>query len=160
MITDLLTETFGRRYAQYVVNVCVFCSLLVMLLLSWVDSLDAVSWSPVDKATFSKVFQCYGYASFASLVAIYIGQSFDIFLFTMIKKLTGGRYLWIRNTVSTICAQWLDTVVVISLLCFFDLMPWDSWFLVIKSSLVFKWCAAVLDTPFCYLGRYLIKKYI
>jgi uncharacterized membrane protein len=44
--------------------------------------------------------------------AYFVGQLADIWLFGVLKKLTRGKYLWLRATGSTIVSQLLDSFVV------------------------------------------------
>jgi uncharacterized integral membrane protein (TIGR00697 family) len=41
-----------------------------------------------------------------------IGQLFDIWIFGILKRLTQGRYLWLRATGSTVISQLIDSFVV------------------------------------------------
>jgi uncharacterized integral membrane protein (TIGR00697 family) len=122
--------------------------------------LPATEWSAVDGGTFHRVFNAYGIASIASIIANYIGQLIDIRIFLRIKILTNNKHLWIRNNVSTIVGQFVDTITVVSILSIFSIIPKEQFFIVIYSSLVFKIIAALLDTPFCYLGHYFMRKIV
>jgi hypothetical protein len=159
LISDFVTECYGTRYAKFMVEVGVVCSLVVFGLILIADQLQATSWSSVDNATFHRVFHVYGVAAVASVSANYLGQLIDIYVFAYLKALTGGRHLWLRNNVSTILGQAIDTVTVVSILCFVSIIPSSQYWVVILSSLSFKILAALADTPFCYLGYYLIRKF-
>ena len=41
-----------------------------------------------------------------------MGQLLDIFVFTQLKKLTGGKHLWLRATGSTLISQAIDSFMV------------------------------------------------
>ncbi|MBN8511557.1 MAG: queuosine precursor transporter [Rickettsiales bacterium] len=158
LISDLVTEFYGVENAKFMVRNGVICSLIVMLLLAVSDFLSATDWSIVDDQTFHMVFNAFGIASFASIVANYVGQVADIHIFAHIKYLTKGRHLWIRNNVSTIVAQFIDTTTVVTMLAIFSIIPWDNYMIIMYSSIFFKVIAALLDTPFCYLGHYFISR--
>ena len=66
--------------------------------------------------------------------------------------------LWLRNNFSTFSSQIIDTVTVISLLCLFEVLSWDSFFGLVVSGIVFKILIAFLDTPLLYLSVYLFRK--
>ena len=51
-----------------------------------------------------------------------------------------------------------DTVTVISLLCLFEVLSWDSFLGLVVSGIVFKILIAFLDTPLLYLSVYLFRK--
>ena len=66
--------------------------------------------------------------------------------------------LWLRNNFSTFSSQIIDTVTVISLLCLFQVLSWDSFWGLIISGIVFKIVMALLDTPLLYLFVYFFRK--
>lgn len=158
LISDLVTEFYGQRKAKFMVNVAVLCSLIVLVLIGISDYLSATSWSKIDDNLFHRVFNSYGIAAVASIIANYLGQICDITVFAYFKKLTKGKHLWLRNNISTILGQLIDSVTVVTILCFFVVIPWSQFSIVIYSSFLFKFLAALADTPFCYLGHYLMSK--
>lgn len=159
LISDLVTEFYGKLYAKLMIRAAVICSIMVLGLVSLSDWCFATSWSVVDDETFHKVFNVYGIGAGASIVANYIGQRVDIQIYSYLKQLTSGKHLWLRNNVSTFLGQFVDTITVISLLSIFGIIPIVQFFVVVASSLSFKILAALCDTPFCYLGYYLINKF-
>ena len=66
--------------------------------------------------------------------------------------------LWLRNNFSTFSSQFIDTVTVISLLCFFEVLSWESFTGLVLSGVVFKIIIAFLDTPILYFFVYLFRK--
>ena len=76
--------------------------------------------------TFSKVFSLSGLAVLASMLAYLFAQFIDIKIYHYWKNLTNGKMLWLRNNFSTFSSQIIDTVTVISLLCLFQVLNWDS----------------------------------
>lgn len=159
LISDFVTEFYGKNYAKFMAQIGVSCSLIVFGLVSFADYFQAASWSPVNNMIFHQVFSVYGVAAVASIAANYLGQMVDIYVFAYFKAMTSSRHLWLRNNVSTILGQAVDTGVVVSILYAFSMVPGEQYMNVIFSSLSFKIIAALLDTPFCYLGYYLIKKF-
>ena len=102
----------------------------------------------------------YGVASIASIVASFFGQLLDIKIFAYLKNLTKSKHLWLRNNLSTILAQLLDTILVSTILSLAGILPWENYYIVASHSFMFKIIAALADTPFCYLSYYFIKKFI
>jgi queuosine precursor transporter len=159
LISDLVTEFYGKSYAKTMISVAVLCSTLVLIVIMIADFCTATSWSAVDDVVFHSVFNVYGVGAGASIIANYFGQRVDIHIYSYIKQKTSGRHLWLRNNMSTFVGQTVDTIIVVSLLSIFAIIPSTQFFIIILSSLSFKIIAALLDTPFCYLGYYLIKKF-
>ena len=75
-----------------------------------------------------------------------------------LKRLTKGKYLWLRNNFSTFLSQFIDTFTVVGLLCVFGILPWDLFFGLVVSGFIFKIFIAFLDTPFLYFFVYLLRK--
>ncbi len=120
--------------------------------------MPALSSSPLDNETFSKVFSLSGLAVLASMSAYLFAQFIDIKIYHFWKTLTKGKMLWLRNNFSTFSSQIIDTVTVISLLCLFQVLSWDSFWGLIISGIVFKIVMALLDTPLLYLFVYFFRK--
>lgn len=158
LISDLVTEFFGAKMANCMVKVAAISSLLVMLLIYITIHIDATTWSPVNDQEFSNVFNVYGIGTLASIIANSIAQTCDIAIYASLKTFTHGRHLWLRNNVSTIISQIVDTISVLTLLCFWNILPWQQFYNVMISSIIFKTLAAVIDTPFCYLFYFLINR--
>jgi uncharacterized integral membrane protein (TIGR00697 family) len=99
---------------------------------------------------------------FGSMAAYLLAQMIDVQLFHFWKRLTRGRYLWLRNNGSTMISQLVDsfTVNVIFLYknptvfsgTFGDLMG------IVFAVYVVKVMIAAADTPLCYLGVWAVKK--
>ena len=160
LISDLLTEFYGKKNANFVTTVALLSSLLVMLIIFISSKLNATNWSLVDNKLFDTVFNAYGIGMFGSITASYISQRVDIHIYSYIKQYTNGSHLWLRNNVSTIIAQAVDTMWMLMILCIFGVVPWTEAFMVGSSSMIFKVIAAIIDTPICYLAHNYIKKYI
>ena len=160
LISNLLTEFYGKENANFVTTVALLSSLLVMLIIFISSKLNATNWSLVDNNLFDTVFNAYGIGMFGSITASYISQRVDIHIYSYIKQYTSGNHLWLRNNVSTIIAQAVDTTWMLMILCIFSIVPWTEAFMVGYSSMTFKVIAAIIDTPICYLAHNCIKKYI
>ena len=159
LITDLISELYGKRKANQVVAAGLLASVFVLGIVMISNYVPATTWSPVDDATFSKVFGLTGVAVFASMLAYLIAQFIDIRIFHFWKKKTAGKKLWLRNNFSTIPSQFLDTAMVLGLLCYFGAIPWDNFTALFINGFIYKVIIALLDTPFFYLGTHLGKKY-
>ena len=69
--------------------------------------------------------------------------------------------LWLRNNVSTIFSQLIDTIIVNSIFLYFGLnLSWDIIFNIIVARYFFKILIAIVDTPLVYIGVHFTKKYI
>lgn len=159
LITDVVSEIYGRKRANMVVVAGLFASAFALLIIVVSTEAPATSWSPVDDAEFKKVFGFTYIAVAASLAAYLLAQFIDVQLFHFWKRLTKGRHLWLRNNASTFTSQFVDTFVIISLLCLFEVISWDLYFVLIINGFLFKALLALLDTPFAYLLIFGIRRY-
>jgi uncharacterized integral membrane protein (TIGR00697 family) len=158
LITDLISEIYGKKKANQVVIAGIFASFFSMGILWMANVVPALSNSPVDDSTFQTVFALSPVAVLASMMA-YLGAQFvDIRLYHFWKKLTKGRMLWLRNNFSTFSSQFIDTFSVISLLSLFGVLEWDLFWGLVLSGFLFKVFVAALDTPLLYLFVFLFRK--
>lgn len=158
LITDLISEIFGKKKANQIVTAGIFASFFSMGIILLADIAPAISASPVDDATFSKVFALSPVAVLASMIAYLLAQYVDIALYHFWKRLTKGKHLWLRNNCSTFLSQFIDTFTVVLLLCTFGVLPWDLFYGLVISGFIFKVFIAFLDTPFLYLYVYILRK--
>ena len=158
LITDLISEIYGKKRANQVVVTGIFASLFSVLIVFVADIVPAVPDSPIDDALFSNVFGRTILAVGASMTAYLCAQFVDIQIYHFWKRLTKGRHLWLRNNFSTWLSQFVDTLSVVLLLCLFKVLPWSLFTGLLISGFLFKVFVALCDTPFMYLGVYLFKK--
>ena len=158
LITDIISEIFGKRKANQVVVMGILASIFSIGLLLLGDVLPASSSSPIDDKTFNLVFSASPLAVLASMSAYLIAQFLDIRIYHFWKQLTQGKYLWLRNNFSTFSSQIIDSTTVIALLCIFDILAWDLFLGLVLSSITFKIMVAVIYTPLLYLLVGLIRK--
>lgn len=158
LITDLISEIYGRKKANQIVTAGIFASFFsmgIVLLANWVPALPS---SPVQDEVFSHVFALSPIAVFASMLAYLFAQYVDIGIYHFWKKLTNGKHLWLRNNFSTYLSQFIDTFTVVGLLCIFKVLPWSMFYGLVISGFIFKVIVAFLDTPFLYFFVYLFRR--
>jgi uncharacterized integral membrane protein (TIGR00697 family) len=158
LVTDIISEIFGRKKANQVVTAGLVTSVFVFLIVMLAIKADATPWSPVNNDTFSKVFGLTGISVGASMAAYLIAQYIDIRIFHFWKKLTNGKHLWLRNNGSTILSQLVDTATVLLLLSSAGAIGWDKFGVLLLNGFLFKVIVALFDTPFFYLSTYILRK--
>lgn len=158
LITDLISEIYGKKRANDVVVVGIFASLFSLGIVLVSKAVPATNWSYVDDSTFSHVFGSTAIAVFASMMAYLFAQFIDIQIYHFWKRLTKGKHLWLRNNFSTFSSQFVDTLTILVLLCSFEIIAWEKFYGLLVSGFIFKALVALCDTPFMYLGVYLFKR--
>ena len=159
LVTDLISEIFGRKAANRVVVAGIFASFFSMGILLLAGIVPALPNSPIGDATFNKVFALSPIAVLASMMAYLFAQFIDIRIYHFWKNLTEGKHLWLRNNFSTFASQFIDTFTVVGLLCVFGVLPWDTFLGLLISGVVFKILVALIDTPLLYLSVNWIRSY-
>ena len=56
LITDLISEVYGKKKANQVVTAGIFASLFSLLIIYTADAVPATDWSPIGNELFQKVF--------------------------------------------------------------------------------------------------------
>lgn len=158
LITDLISEIYGKKRANDVVVAGIFASMFSVLIIYVAQHTSAIPDSPVNNDTFNYVFGRTILAVGASMLAYLFAQFIDIQIYHFWKRLTKGKHLWIRNNFSTFFSQFVDTFSVLFLLCSFEVLSWSNFKGLLISGFLFKVLIAVLDTPFLYLGVYAFRK--
>ncbi len=151
LVTDIISEIYGRRRADQVVIAGLFASFFVMAIVLVADAVQQTTWSPVSNAEFTKVFGLFGPAVFASMTAYLTAQFIDIRVFHFWKRLTKGKHLWLRNNASTIFSQFVDTAAVLTLLCATGVIEWSRFPALLENDFLFKVLVALSDTPVAYV---------
>ena len=155
---DLISEIYGKKKANEVVVGGIFASFFAMGIIYIANAAPATNWSPVSDELFSTVFGSTAIAVLASMLAYLFAQFVDIQIYHFWKRLTKGKYLWLRNNCSTFLSQFIDTATVLFLLCSFGEIDWSLFSGLLLAGFLFKVIIAALDTPFLYLGVYLFRK--
>ncbi len=158
LITDVISEIYGKKKANQVVTVGIFASFFSMAIIYLANAVPAIDSSPVNDQIFSQVFGLSPIAVLASMMAYLFAQFIDIRIFHFWKAYTKGKYLWLRNNFSTFTSQFVDTLTVLLLLCSFGVLPWNIFYSLLLSGFLFKVVVAALDTPLLYLFVWLFRK--
>ena len=158
LITDLISEIYGKKKANQVVITGIFASFFSMAILLIANRVPAIENSPIDDLTFNKVFALSPIAVLASMIAYLLAQFVDIRIYHFWKRLTRGKMLWLRNNFSTFSSQLIDTILVVVLLSFFDVLEWSLFWGLVISGFLFKVLVAAIDTPILYFFVFILRK--
>lgn len=158
LITDLISEVYGKKKANQVVTAGIFASFFSLLIVYVADFVPATAWSPIDDGLFSKVFGATAIAVFASMMAYLLAQYIDIHIYHFWKRITAGKHLWLRNNFSTFLSQFVDTFAVLLLLCSFGKLDWNLFGGLLLGGFLFKVLVALLDTPLLYVAVFFFRK--
>ncbi|TMM58188.1 VUT family protein [Maribacter algarum] len=158
LITDLISEIFGKKKANQIIVAGIFASVFSIAIVYVATIVPATSWSPIQDEVFLEVFGKTILAVGASMIAYLLAQFVDVHLYHFWKKLTNGKHLWLRNNFSTFLSQFVDTLTVLLLLCYFREIEWERFQGLLVAGFLFKVLVAFFDTPFLYFFVYLLRK--
>lgn len=177
--TDLISELYGKRRANMVVWIGLLLNLWVIAVV-WIGGvLDAPKLDgnglpiiengqvPYDYAFYQIRMLTLG-ATLASMIAYLSAQFIDVHIFHWLKEKTNGKKLWLRNNVSTLTSQLVDSIAVILITHYLatGLPKIDghtmemSLLIYIFSSYIFKAISALIDTLPIYFAVAYLKKYL
>jgi len=153
LLTDMLSEFYGKK-AAYKAVWAGFLSNIVLVASVWI----AVNWQPAPswqlQQEFAAVFANTGRIVLASMAAYLVSQNHDIWAYGFWKRVTRGKYLWLRNNASTLVSQMLDSAIFVTI-AFWGIYP--VWNMII-GLFAAKALIAVMDTPFLYTVRYFFRR--
>lgn len=158
LITDILSEIFGKQKTQRVVIAGFFASVFVLFMLWLGNQFMAIENSPVSDSMYEQVFANSWRVILSSMIAYLVAQSVDVRIYHFWKKLTNGKHLWLRNNASTIVSQLVDTTLVVCVL-FVGVLPLNQIFTLIIDGWIFKIFFAFLDTPLMYTSVFGIQRF-
>lgn len=158
LVTDLVSEIYGRRKANDLVLAGIFASVFSLGIIAVADVAPAIDASPIQDAVFNKVFGATTIAVMASMTAYLFAQFIDIQIYHFWKRITGGKMLWLRNNFSTVFSQFVDTLSVLLLLCYYEVLSWEQFWPLLLAGFLFKMLVAFLDTPLLYGGVFIFRR--
>ena len=110
VVTDIVADVMGKRHAQSFVFTA-FIALLLVLGLTWFSiQLPAHAFFEFGEE-YNAIFTSSIRITIASIIAFLISQYHDIWAFHFWKHKTQGKFLWLRNNLSTILSQLIDTTI-------------------------------------------------
>jgi uncharacterized integral membrane protein (TIGR00697 family) len=163
LATDIMSEIYGRTRAQRLVWTGFAMNFFMLGLMALGHRLPDAAGVSGAASTFDTVYDFMKPNVIASMIAYLVAQSLDVRAFHFWKRLTKGKHLWLRNNASTIGSQMVDTVLILAILyatgglgAEIDTLP--ALVGLMASSYAFKVCFALFDTPFFYLGVYVLRR--
>ncbi len=157
--TDVLSENFGKKAAAKAVWMGFAVSIIVVLMLSLAllyqpsDRIGTAELSRNIHEAFETIVNFTPRFVIGSLLAYLISQRFDVWAFHRIKELTGERWLWLRNNLSTMSSQIIDTIVY-SLVAWWGIVDLETALALGAVKYGFKVVIAMIDTLFMYWAKW------
>ncbi|MDH3443287.1 MAG: queuosine precursor transporter [Deltaproteobacteria bacterium] len=161
LTTDLINEYFGRDGVRKLTFMTIGLIVYAFIVLFLAMQVAAASFSPVTDAQFDAVFGQSLWIIFGSVTAFALSQLVDVGVFWLVRHKTGGRFLWMRATGSTVVSQLIDSIVIIGIAFWLPGKVKTSEFIAIAASnYSYKFLIALAMTPFIYLAHAAIDRFL
>jgi uncharacterized integral membrane protein (TIGR00697 family) len=166
LITDIVGEVYGKKQARKFVTVGLIS--LIVLLIWQLFSVSVAPASPVPwyettyNPAYGVVFELSIYFTIASILAFFFGQWVDVGTYHLFKKKDKSKRMWLRNNISTIVGQFVDTNIWVFIAFIPRLIdgvytPITLFSVIILPYWLAKVVFALFDTPLCYVGVWWLK---
>jgi len=175
--TDIINEYFGKKGIKKISYFTILLIIYVFIIIYMSTKLTPNNyWLNINSVdnhgnpfnidyAYNLIFLQSTGIIIGSIIAFLIAQILDVIVFHKLKRMTKGKFIWLRATGSTLISQFIDSFVVL-FIAFYLLAPNDKvWslsqvFSVGFDNYTFKFIIAILITPLIYLTHYLIDSYM
>jgi uncharacterized integral membrane protein (TIGR00697 family) len=153
LVSDMICEFFGKQHASRAVWIGILSMILFMI-----TSYLAVNWPAATmfryQESYAILFGTSARLALAQIITNIVAQNHDVWAFYFWKRVTRGRWLWLRNNLSTISSQIISTILFFTIAFYgvYDIIP------LITGTIMAKVIISILDTPFIYIARYLYAR--
>ncbi|MFS0560319.1 queuosine precursor transporter [Terribacillus sp. 179-K 1B1 HS] len=149
LASDILNENYGKKIARKAVGLG-FATLIMMTVIMQFVLLFDPAPSDFAQSSLSTIFGFIPRVALGSLIAFAISQYVDVWLYALVKRvLPDDKFLWVRNNVSTMLSQLLDTLVFCTI-AFAGTYEGSVWMEIFISTYVLKFVVSIISTPFLY----------
>lgn len=149
IIGDILTEVYGLHHARRVIALGFICNVGAVGAIYLAQQLPAVAfWD--GQAAYERILGYTPRLLLASFAAYWVGELTNAHIMAYMKRITDGRYLWVRTITSTFVAQGLDSMIFITL-AFVGTTPNEVIQQAVLSQWAFKTMYEALATPLTIL---------
>ena len=175
--TDIINEYFGKKGIKKISYFTILLIIYVFIIIYMSTKLTPNNyWLNINSVdnhgnpfnidyAYNIIFLQSTGIIIGSIIAFLIAQILDVIVFHKLKRMTKGKFIWLRATGSTLISQFIDSFVVL-FIAFYLLAPNDKiWslsqvFSVGFDNYTFKFIIAILITPLIYFAHYLIDNYM
>lgn len=147
LFTDIIGELYGKKEADRTIWYGLLASVFAMVIVYAGMLLPAAPFMHKQQTAYELLLGPNRRIVLASLLAYLCSQKHDVWAFHFWKRITKGRYKWLRNNLSTMTSQLIDTTIFIGL-AFWGVVPHLGE--MILGQYVLKLFIALVDTPIFY----------
>ncbi len=160
LVTDILSEVYGKKSAAQAVWIGFFSLIAMTLLMNMAllfQPLAGDTWAEQTHQSMTNIFSIMPRIAFASLLAYLVSQHHDVWSFHFWKdKYPGKKWLWLRNNFSTMISQLIDSLI-FTLVAFWGIYEGQVLWEILLTTYFLKVLVAMADTPFVYWATHLFE---
>lgn len=161
-INDVITEVYGKERTRSIIRSGLLVIFLILIVSVFFTQLPPSLRFKSSELAYDTIFGVSARIAAASLTAFALAEFLDVYVFARIRKALGAKKLWLRNNVSNFTAQFVDTVVFMTLAFYAFNNSFSSNVSFLTSLVLPYWLLkcfmSVIETPFVYLGVSWLKR--
>lgn len=161
-INDIIVEVYGKERMKSIIRTSIILIALIIPVVYIFIKLPSSTRFLSMQDSYNAVFSLSIRVSLASLIAFAIADFLDVYIFCIIKEKFIRYWLWLRNNLSNFIAQWVDTIIFMTLAFYtLELPVLENITFIISIGLPYrllKCGMSMIETPFVYLWVYWLKK--
>ena len=150
LATDILTESYGVKSARKGVMVAIF-SAIMFLVSTQIMLIFTPNEFDIAQESMQILFGLIPRITLASVALFALSNFLDVNLYEHLRKKTDGKYMWVRNNVSTILCNGTENFVFYAI-AFGGMYDWKTIASMGLSATIIEVIIALCDTPFLYLA--------
>ena len=152
LITDIVSDVYWKEVVKRFIYLWLWTLVMIFLYSAFFVILEPNTRYGSNEA-YTEIFWGSLRMIIASIVAFLLGQLHDVFIFEKLKSKTKWKHLWLRNNLSTMWSQLVDSTVFM-FIAFYAITPKFTVGFIISLIIpyyIFKIIMALIDTPFVYM---------
>lgn len=156
LMTDVIGEVYGRKFAKLFVRAGFLSTVLFMLysvLSLWLPWAENGLWA---KEGYNLVFGASGRMALASVAAFVLAEYQDVFTFFFVKGKIGPKLFWLRSLLSNLWSQLLDSVLFM-VIAFAGVYETKTLISIIVTWWIYKVFMGLCYTPLSYLAIKILR---
>ena len=160
-VNDVITEVYGKERTRSIIRSGLITVFLIFLASIIFTILPPSSRFASTESSYDAIFGLSARIAAASLTAFALAEFLDVYIFTKVREKLGKKSLWLRVNISNFAAQFVDTVVFMTLAFYAFNQPFGQNAAFLVSLILPYWFLkcfmSVIETPFVYLGVHWLK---
>ena len=151
MLGDVLTEIWGYRTAKKIIWLTFVCNIVMVFCTQMGVWLPSPDYLQTEANAYNTMFTYVPRIVIASLTGFLLGELSNAWLMDRIKRLTAGRWLWVRTISSSLVGYLFDTLPFV-LIAFLGVVSTHDLLMMILFQYGMKvTIEAVFGTPMAYI---------